>query len=278
MRIKPFKDSKLLKIILSLSFSFLLLSVVNLQSSSLETLVDESSTDSTKYNTDKQRNQEPQSAPLTEDPTFLSLNEEDSDVLEDLELKVFEDDSEIDAPININESANPIRKRRKRGFKEFIKGYRPDDAILLGMWSFHFDGEGEFSKHFYGTKDARNHNEVNNLVGIQYASICAATFTNSHDRQTFVLGVNRNLIDKKIGQTDLHFQSGYRAGIIYGYGDQFPNLGGVSPVLFLTAGLKYKIFGVELNYVPGTPVPGLITRINLAPIVDKFNRSSAKKI
>lgn len=175
-----------------------------------------------------------------------------------------------------NGENKPVIKSR-RSFKEFIKGYRPDDALLLGMWSFHFDGEGEFSKYFYNTKDARNYNEANNLVGIQYASLCAATFTNSHNNQTFVLGVNRNLIDKKIGQTDLHFQSGYRAGIIYGYGDQFPNLGGISPVLFLTAGLKYKLFGVEINYVPGTPVPGIITRINLAPLLDKYKAEAAKK-
>lgn len=207
--------------------------------------------------------------------TTTSLETFSEGASDELSFNLEQADFDTSEPIVIEEAKTSTKKTFHP--IEFLKGHRPDDALLAGMWSFHFDGEGEFSKYFYNTSNPKNFNEVNNLVGLQYASLFAATFTNSHDRQTFLAGVTRNIINKELGKSNLFFQSGYRAGIIYGYGDQFPNLGGFSPVIFLTAGLKYKIFGVELNYAPGTPVVGVVTRVNFAPIINMYKSAKNSK-
>jgi hypothetical protein len=133
-------------------------------------------------------------------------------------------------------------KAVKGGLFYRIKGQSAPNAVLMGMWSFHLDGTGDI----YG--DGRN-NEHNYLRGFQYAGVTAGWFVNSHDQPTVYAGLAR-----KISQHDLsrkiRFDLGYKIGLLHGYGDELPNIGGVSVFFAPFGGLSYKKVGVDIGLIP----------------------------
>ena len=92
-------------------------------------------------------------------------------------------------------------------------------------------------------------NANNNLVGLQYDGISAGTFRNSFNERSYFLGVGRKVYEKKLAK-DLNVDLEYKAGGIYGYGDKYPNISGVSPLVYPVIGVAYKVAGVDLTIIP----------------------------
>ena len=126
---------------------------------------------------------------------------------------------------------------------EFVKGRKAVDAILLGMWSLHFDATGSL----FG--DGRV-NEVNNLVGLQLFGFNAGTFINSHDDRTYFLGLSRRVYTTHLWDDNVRLDIGYNAGLLYGYGDELYNLFGISVYVVPNLGFTYKGIGVDFGFVP----------------------------
>lgn len=126
---------------------------------------------------------------------------------------------------------------------EFIKGRKAVDAILLAMWSFHFDATGSL----FG--DGRV-NEVNNLVGLQLYGFNAGTFINSHHDRAYFLGVARRMYTDYYWDDEIRMDIGYNAGVLYGYGDELINLGGFSVYVVPNLGFTYKGIGIDFGFVP----------------------------
>jgi hypothetical protein len=129
------------------------------------------------------------------------------------------------------------------------------DALLLGMWSLH--------------TSPKRHNSTQNLVGLQYHGYFAVTFKNSYYKQSYFGGVTRTIYIKRIAQ-DLDFDITYKAGLIWGYQDRYPNLGGISPVIFPTFGLSYKMFGTDFVIFPARyPAFAVSFRVNIERLIDR---------
>ena len=75
-------------------------------------------------------------------------------------------------------------------------------ALLLGMWSIHVDGTGEY----FG--DGRN-NDQNHLAGIQYYGLTAGTFINSKDDRAYHAGLAREVYSHNYSENTL-FDIGYK--------------------------------------------------------------------
>ena len=89
-----------------------------------------------------------------------------------------------------------------------VWGKKARDAILLGMWSVHLDGTGEY----FG--DGRN-NDQGYLIGVQYYGITAGTFLNSFDDRAWFIGPARELYSHNLADSG-RIDIGYRFGLLYG--------------------------------------------------------------
>ncbi len=94
------------------------------------------------------------------------------------------------------------------------------DALLLGMWSIHADGTGEY----FG--DGRN-NDQNHLAGIQYYGLTAGTFINSKDGRAYYAGLAREVYSHNHSK-NTRFDISYKFGLLYGYDDDRINVAGMS--------------------------------------------------
>jgi len=150
-------------------------------------------------------------------------------------------DKTLDIPVSENEmDSDPLT-----GWKvwDFVKGRKGVDALLLAMWSFHFDATGSL----FG--DGRV-NEVNNLLGLQLYGFNAGTFINSHDDRTFFLGISRRVYTKYLWDDEVRMDIGYNAGLLYGYGDELYNIGGISAYVVPNVGFTFKGIGIDFGFVP----------------------------
>jgi len=114
--------------------------------------------------------------------------------------------------------------------------------MLLGMWNIHLDGTGEY----FG--DGRN-NDQGELIGIQYYGLTAGTFINSQDDRAWYFGPAREVYSHKFDH-DLRFDAGYKFGLLYGYGDDLINVGGMSVFAIATFGITWKRLGFDLGILP----------------------------
>ncbi len=121
-------------------------------------------------------------------------------------------------------------------------GKKARDAIHLGMWSIHLDGTGEY----FG--DGRN-NDQGELLGIQYYGLTAGTFINSQDDRAWFFGPAREVYSHQFDH-DLRFDAGYKFGLLYGYGDDLMNVGGMSVFAIATFGISWKRVGFDLGILP----------------------------
>ncbi len=133
---------------------------------------------------------------------------------------------------------------------KLIKGKPTKNGIILGM----------FSKHTSSTK----RNEDNHMVGIQYKGYTAGTFVNSYHDRTYFAGVSRELWQKKITDNfDINFH--YRAGLLHGYGDHYPDLLGLTPVILPIVGFNYKGKCLDLTIIPDDrPIFCINFRVNFS--------------
>ena len=125
---------------------------------------------------------------------------------------------------------------------DYIKGRPARDALVFGMWSLHLDGSGEF----FGTGSNNDHNH---LLGFQYKGFNAGTFINSHWDRTYSAGLSREVYSRQYSP-ELRFDAGYRAGFLYGYADNLPNILGISAYVMPVVGLSWKRAGLDLGLTP----------------------------
>lgn len=124
-----------------------------------------------------------------------------------------------------------------------IWGEKSDNALLLGMWSIHLKGSGEY---FGGSGES---NEQNKLLGIIYNGIGAGTFVNSHDDRSWLIAIGRKVYSKELAENTL-LDIGYRVGPLYGYGESLPNIGKVSMFGAGTIGFSWYNFGFDIMVIP----------------------------
>ena len=127
----------------------------------------------------------------------------------------------------------------KKSIWEFLKGSTPDNGLFLGMLTLHINPK------------SLNHDKwYNFLVGGIYNSIFAATFENSFNDRTYVLGIQRDLYKKKYSN-NRQIDAGYRLGLVYGYDQRMSQLAGqlkILPLPELYSDFKYKNVGIELSW------------------------------
>lgn len=129
-----------------------------------------------------------------------------------------------------------------------ILGKKARDALLLGMWSIHLKGSGE---HFGNG----NSNEQNNLLGIQYYGLAVGTFINSYDDRSWFFGPVREVYSRKISE-NTRLDIGYKLGLLFGYGDHMPNVGGTSLFGAGTFGFSWHRLGADIMIIPTGVISG----------------------
>lgn len=129
-----------------------------------------------------------------------------------------------------------------------IWGKKSRNALLLGMWSYHLSGSGEY------LGDGGS-NEQNNLLGIQYYGLAAGTFMNSHDDPSWFFGTAREVHSRQINE-DTRLDIGYKLGPLYGYKDHLPNIGGISLFAAGTFGISWEKLGIDIMIIPVGVITG----------------------
>lgn len=113
-----------------------------------------------------------------------------------------------------------------------------DISITLGLVTRHL-------------KPSDDTNEDSDFIGLSYKKFSMARFINSYHDETWFGGINvRTSKLNLFKDSDFYLQGNAYPGIIYGYKDHLPNLGGVTPVIIPTLALGYKRVGLELLYFP----------------------------
>jgi hypothetical protein len=152
------------------------------------------------------------------------------------------------------------KEKTDKSLWEKIKGEKARDALLLGMWSIHADGTGEY----FG--DGRN-NDQNHLAGIQYYGLTAGTFINSKDDRAYHAGLAREVYSHNYNE-NTRFDIGYKFGLLFGYGDDLINVAGISVFAGAYFGISWKRAGLDIGLIPA----GIITanfRIDIDDLVPK---------
>ena len=158
------------------------------------------------------------------------------------------------SPNSVSNNIETIDKNEKQSEKtdsnmrQTIWGNKARDALLLGMWSFHLTGSGEYMGD-------GGSNEQNHLLGIQYYGLTAGTFLNSHDDRAWFFGPAREVYSRKITE-NTRLDIGYRFGPLYGYGDDLPKLGGISLFGAGTFGFSWHKLGVDIMIIPVGVITG----------------------
>ena len=156
-------------------------------------------------------------------------------------------------PVSINtekvdESENPGEKSES-SFWQRGWGKKARNAALLGMWSIHVDGTGEY----FGNG---SNNDQGELVGIQHWGFAAGTFMNSKNDRAWFFGPAREVYSHNF--TDhTRFDIGYKFGLLWGYGDDLINVGGMSIYATATFGLTWRRLGFDFGIVPAGVLTGI---------------------
>ena len=123
-----------------------------------------------------------------------------------------------------------------------VWGKKARDAMLLGMYSLHLDGTGDY----FGTG---GNNDQGHLLGMRYYGLTAGTFINSKDDRAWFLGPAREVYSRDFS-VDGRFDIGYSFGLLYGYGDDLTNLDGMSVFAAATFGITWHKMGFDFGIVP----------------------------
>lgn len=140
-----------------------------------------------------------------------------------------------------------VQEKAEKSFWQWLWGKKARDALLLGMWSIHADGTGEY----FG--DGRN-NDQNHLLGIQYYGLTAGTFINSFDDRAYFTGLAREVYSHNFSE-DTRFDISFKYGLLFGYGDDLINVAGISVFAGAYLGMSWKRAGVDIGLIPA----GIIT-------------------
>jgi len=148
---------------------------------------------------------------------------------------------------NVIQKEETAKEKTDKSLWQKIKGKKARDALLLGMWSIHADGTGEY----FG--DGRN-NDQNHLAGIQYYGLTAGTFINSFDDRAYYTGLAREVYSHNYSK-NTRLDIGYKFGLLFGYGDDLINVAGISVFAGAYFGISWKRAGLDIGLIPA----GIIT-------------------
>ena len=123
-----------------------------------------------------------------------------------------------------------------------VWGKKARDAMLLGMYSLHLDGTGDYLGN-------GSNNDQGHMLGMRYYGLTAGTFINSKDDRAWFLGPAREVYSRDFSD-DGRFDIGYSFGLLYGYGDDLTNLGGMSVFAAATFGITWHKMGFDFGIVP----------------------------
>ena len=121
-------------------------------------------------------------------------------------------------------------------------------AITLGL----------FTRHVNPSSDT---NEHTGMLGLSYSDWSILAFSNSYHDQSLFGG--RRFQTKKIHDSrngNFFFQGNLYAGLLYGYGDRFYNLAGITLAAAPTVEFGYKHTSIEILYFP-TPSGGVFSTL-----------------
>lgn len=141
---------------------------------------------------------------------------------------------------NIHRSTTVTNEPDKSRILDFFKGNAPNNAVYLGMLTWHFDPSSREEDRL-----------TNNLVGILYNSIFVGTFLNSFSDRAFSIGIQRNLLSHYF-PSNIEAHVGYRLGIVSGYDDRMSDFSKYLPALPFSEiyiNFSYRRLGFELSYV-----------------------------
>ena len=117
-------------------------------------------------------------------------------------------------------------------------------SVLIGFWTRHVDRSD-------------NTNEKTDMVALLYNDYMISRFKNSYHDETFFAGKRFHTKKYNLGKFQhIGVQGNLYAGLMHGYSDKLPNIGGLSPGALPTIGLTWKQTSLELGYIP-TPSGGV---------------------
>jgi hypothetical protein len=117
-------------------------------------------------------------------------------------------------------------------------------SVLIGFWTSHVDKSDDT-------------NEKTGMIAVLYKDYMVSRFINSYHDETFFAGKRFHTKKFDLGIfKDLGVQGNLYTGLMYGYSDNLPNLGGLSVGALPTVGLVWKKTSAEIGYVP-TPSGGV---------------------
>ena len=118
-------------------------------------------------------------------------------------------------------------------------------SVLTGFWTRHVDRSDDT-------------NEKTGMIAFLYNDFMVSRFINSYHDETFFAGKRFHTKKFNLGIfKDIGVQGNLYTGLMYGYSDNLPNLGGLSVGALPTVGLVWKKTSAELGYVP-TPKGGVV--------------------
>ena len=146
-------------------------------------------------------------------------------------------------------TTNDVTKKPSgSNFWRKVWGKKARNAALLGMWSIHLDGTGEY----FGSG---SENDQGELVGIQYWGLAAGTFMNSKDDRAWFFGPAREVYSRNLTE-NTRFDIGYKFGLLWGYGDDLINVAGMSIYATAIFGLTWQRLGFDFGIVPAGVLTG----------------------
>jgi hypothetical protein len=117
-------------------------------------------------------------------------------------------------------------------------------SVLTGFWTRHVDRSDDT-------------NEKTGMIAFLYKDYMVSRFINSYHDETFFVGKRLHTEKFDLGIfKDLGVQGNLYTGLMYGYSDNLPNIGGLSVGALPTVGLIWKKTSAELGYAP-TPKGGV---------------------
>ncbi len=126
-------------------------------------------------------------------------------------------------------------------------------SMLIGFWTRHADRSDDT-------------NEKTGMIALLYNDYMVSRFTNSYHDETFFAGKRFHTKKFNLGPFEhLGIQGNLYTGIMHGYSDNLPNIGGISPGALPTIGLLWKQTSVELGYIP-TPSGGVFMSLIRFPL------------
>jgi len=139
----------------------------------------------------------------------------------------------------LNDSHNNLDSNSYGWLDALYGTIRKDFLVYTGMWSYHPD--------LLFRDRSEDYTSNNKTFGFLYSGYFASRFKNSYNDTSYMLGIQRDWLQKKL-YYDLDFDAGYRLGMIYGYKvgtTPMAKYSKVLPFFGLHSSLTYNFVGIE---------------------------------